>query len=428
MFLRLENKAIREHILAGEFGLERESLRVDLNGNLSHTPHPFGDDRKMERDFCENQTEIITGVSGSAADAWEELTRLHEKATRTIYHLESGPEVLWPFSNPPYVKGEEDIPIAKYSGNLKPKEEYRKYLAAKYGKKKMLFSGIHFNFSFPEEDLRVGFAESDFTSYQEFKDRIYLDLAKKVTRRSWLIVYLTAASPVFDGSFFRDEDLGKDVVDNYASARCSSIGYWNDFTPILNYNNISEYVDSIQCYVDEGSLRAASELYYPVRLKPRGENSLENIKKNGVNHIELRMLDLNPLTPTGIMKEDLQFLQLFLVYLTTLDDEEFDAFDQRTAVENEKAAAKFDDNHIWIKSGWHKSELVRDAATGILQDMERKFAIFERSDILDIIHFQKKKVLNPKERYAVRVKRQFEHNYVEKGLELAKQYAERIVS
>lgn len=128
----------------------------------------------------------------------------------------------------------------------------------------------------------------------------------------------------------------------------------------------------------------------------------------------------------GLFKEDIEFLHFFLIYLATMDEEEFDAFDQRTSVENEKAAAKYDENSIWIKTGWNQYELVRDAAIDILQDMEKKFAVFERLDILDGIHFQKKKVLNPKERYAVRVKREFEHNYVQKGLELAKRYAGEI--
>ena len=111
-----------------------------------------------------------------------------------------------------------------------------------------------------------------------------------------------------DGSFFHDEDLGKVVLKNLASPRCSKIGYWNDFDPLLDYENLQSYVKSIESYVAQGQLKEAAELYYPVRLKPKGENTLERLKNYGVDHIELRMLDLNPLEPVGIRREDLKFL------------------------------------------------------------------------------------------------------------------------
>lgn len=410
----------------GYFGLEKESLRINTEGFLSHTSHPFGNNQNIERDFCENQTELITGVCDSVESVWNQLAALHKKAVKTLLALETGKEWLWPFSNPPYVKGENDIPIATYEGRLKGKERYRQYLAQKYGKKKMLFSGIHFNFSFSDTILRAGYAESTCSSYWEYKNRVYIELAKKVTRYSWLIVYLMAASPVMDGSYFKDDSLGIDVHKNYASPRCSEIGYWNDFIPLLEYDNLEAYVQSIQNYVDEGSLKASAELYYPVRLKPAGENSLEALRLKGVNHIELRMLDLNPLTPVGIMKEDLKFIHLFLLYLMALDDTEFESLDQVMAIKNEKRAAGYDENDIWIETGWNQSLLIKDAALQILSDMEEFYQKFDVSCRLDMIHYQREKVLDPEKRYAVRIRREFGKGYVKKGLVLAEKYAKEI--
>ena len=183
------NPEIRKHMMEGYFGLEKESLRVTPEGFLAHTKHPFPDDPKMERDFCENQTELITGVAGSIEAAWEELAALQKKAIQTMRHLKSGKELMWPFSNPPYVLGEKDIPIASYQGKMHGKTAYRRYMAEKYGKKKMLFSGIHFNFSFARELLKEGASQEKTLSVQEYKDKVYLELAKKVTEYSWLIVY-----------------------------------------------------------------------------------------------------------------------------------------------------------------------------------------------------------------------------------------------
>ena len=53
-------------------------------------------------------------------------------------------EFLWPQSNPPILPREEEIPIAKLSN--REDELYRENLSYKYGKKKQVISGIHYNF------------------------------------------------------------------------------------------------------------------------------------------------------------------------------------------------------------------------------------------------------------------------------------------
>ena len=283
-------------------------------------------------------------------------------AVTTLLHLKTGKELMWPFSNPPYVLGEKDIPIASYEGVLRGKELYREYLAGKYGKRKMLFSGIHFNFSFSEKILEEGYRNSTFASLQEYKNQIYLELAKKVTRCSWLIVYLTAASPVMDGSFFHDEDLGKVVLKNLASPRCSKIGYWNDFDPLLDYENLQSYVKSIESYVAQGQLKEAAELYYPVRLKPKGENTLERLK----NYAE---------------------------------------------------------DGIWIETGWNSAMPVKQAALHVLASMKRFFQRIGKQELMEIIYFQEQKIFSPNNRYAVQIKSMFEKDYVKREIELAEQHA-----
>lgn len=424
MSIDFGNSSIKSHMWEGNFGLEKESLRVTAEGFLSHTKHPFPDNPNIERDFCENQTELITDVAKSIDDVWEQLAKLQKTAARTLLHLASGKELMWPFSNPPYVKGESDIPIANYQGKLRGKELYREYLASKYGKRKMLFSGIHFNFSFSEALLEKCYRCSDYASFQEYKDSIYLELAKKVTRYSWLVVYLTAASPVMDGSFFEDGAQGKDVLKNLASPRCSKWGYWNDFDPILEYDTLWNYIRSIETYVEQGQLKEAAELYYPVRLKPRGENSLEHLKESGVNHIELRMLDLNPLDPVGIRKEDLKFLHLFILYLMSLENEEFPLFEQIMAIKNEKRAAEYDEERIWIETGWSSGVSVRDAALHTLFSIEEFFESLGEKEAVELVRLQKRKIIYPQERYAVQVREKFQNHYVEQGLKLANMYAQ----
>ncbi|MDE5862830.1 MAG: hypothetical protein K2H34_00595, partial [Lachnospiraceae bacterium] len=181
---KFSRNLIEQNLTKGEFGLEKESLRVDSDGFLSHTKHPFEEQDNITRDFCENQIELITDVFGDVHNVIRHLEQLQIRVLETLQKLETGREYLWPFSNPPYVKGDWDIPIAQFEGELKQKTWYRDYLAGKYGKRIMLFSGIHLNYSFAEEMLREGYQEflsgadgelsrSETFTYQRYKNQVY---------------------------------------------------------------------------------------------------------------------------------------------------------------------------------------------------------------------------------------------------------------
>lgn len=424
MSFNFDNQNIINNMYKGSFGIEKESLRVQKDGFLAHTAHPFGNNPHIDRDFCENQVEIVTDVFDDTESVFNQLSELHNTVVKKLKSLETGSEILWLFSNSPYVKGESDIPIASFKGSLKGKEIYRKYLAEKYGKKKMLFSGIHFNFSFADELIEYGFEESKMKSFADYKNKLYLELAKKMTKYSWLIVYLTAASPIMDGSYFDDSAIGKDVVTPFSSARCSEIGYWNEFTPILNYDNLKSYVGGIQQYIANGLLKSVSELYYPIRLKPLGANSIENLEKTGVNHIELRMLDLNPLSSVGIFKEDMDFLHMLILYLASLEDEDFSENEQIRAIKNVKQAAKYDDENTFIDFGSEKIS-VKSAAFNVLCDMQKFFEKHNQDNALNIIDYQMNKITDKIKRYVEIIRNNFSKNYVENGIRLSLKYADR---
>ena len=70
----------------------------------------------MDVDFSGNQLEFVTDVCDSADEVWEALRRLHRKAARVLEKRETGPEYLWPFSNPPYVQAEGRIHPWSFTG------------------------------------------------------------------------------------------------------------------------------------------------------------------------------------------------------------------------------------------------------------------------------------------------------------------------
>lgn len=388
-----------EYIFDGDFGLERETLRVTADGRLAQTDHPFPDDKYLDRDFCENQLELITPVCESAGALIEKLKELDSKAKETL--LRQG-EYLWMSSNPPRIETEEDIPIARYSEDMSFKHDYRVNLERRYGKRLMLYSGIHLNLSFSEKWLK---SICDENEYNIFKDKLYFRLFKQATRYSWLLLLLTAASPVYDKSFDGDYLTG-DVFNGYASPRSGKNGYWNQFVPVLDYTDIHSYIESVKNYIDKGALFSASELYVPIRLKPRGANSLGALLENGVNHIELRMFDVNPLSSIGIFREDIEFAYYFLIYLLSLDDFEFTPELQKAATEKHKSAALYD-----------VDKAITDEAIEILDRMAEYFGEF--AFITENIALQKSKLTENK-RYCVRVYEKYHDGFQEKMLQTAK--------
>lgn len=377
--MNLNNK----YIFNSNFGLERETIRVTAAGSMAQTPHPFVGNKFLDRDFCENQLELITPVCSSIDELMDTLKKLDKFAKDKL--MQQG-ECLWMNSNPPHFETEDDIPVAHFEGSQSFKHDYRINLERRYGKRLMLYSGIHFNVSFSEDFIRSIYDGN--TDYNTFKNELYFRLSKQVFRYSWLLVMLTAASPVYDLSLDGD-NLNGEGFDGYASRRNSEKGYWNQFIPELDYSSLDSYIASIENYINKGVLFSAGELYLPVRLKPSGSNNLNSLTENGVNHIELRMFDLNPLSPIGVFREDLEFAYYFLIYLLDLPDFIFTPELQKAAVLNHRASAKYDLDKTKI-NGYP----ALDAALGLLDDMSIYYKDFE--DILKNIESQKLKLTENK--------------------------------
>lgn len=405
---------VKEKLLSGEFGLELEGLRIDQSGYLAHTPHPFPDEPHIVRDFCENQIEINTGVEYSPKGAVEALGKYYRQIQDTLDHLPQ-PELLWAFSNPPYIKNENDIPVAEFTGSDSSKTRYRNYLSDRYGRYKMAFSGIHLNYSFSEDLLRCAFEQSGQTDYKDYKNRTYLELAKKLVVYGWIVVAVTAASPLLDSSYVEKGICGEDVFLGLASVRCSELGYWNFFTPVFDYTDIGSYVNSIQSYIDKGLIQAPSELYYPIRLKPKGLNDLHSLEENGINHIELRMIDVNPLAACGLDVRDVAFVQLLICWLITTPEHALSKKQQVQAVQNYKNAAHYDLKTVKIVMKGREVCSVADAALSVIREMKEFYQEYPK-EIQEVLLYQEEKFIDAEKRYAWQIREKFKNGYVENGV------------
>ena len=297
-------------ILQANFGIERESLRVDRQGQLVHTPHPSCLGARsfhpyIQTDFCEFQMELITPVAKSTTEARRFLGAITDVAGRSI----ATDEVLWPLSMPPRLKAEE-IQVAQLENDFE--RYYRNYLAEKYGTKLQAISGIHYNMELGKDLVEALFQESDQIDIIAFKNALYLKLAQNYLRYRWVITYLFGAAPVAEQGFFDQE-----VPEPVRSFRNSDHGYVNKEEIQVSFASLEDYVSAIENYVEQGDLIAEKEFYSAVRF--RGQKVNRSFLDKGITYLEFRNFDLNPFERIGISQNTMDTVHLLLLAFLWLD-------------------------------------------------------------------------------------------------------------
>ena len=364
--------AIRGDPALGELrrGIEKESLRVTPSGALAQTPHPTELGSALTHphitmDFSEAQLELITGVHPSVGGALDELADIH----RFVY-ANLGDELLWATSMPCILGPEENIPVARFgtSNAGRSKTVYRQGLSHRYGRLMQTISGIHYNFSLPPELWRGIAASQGETVDEEFVTRAYFGLIRNFRRYCWLLVYLFGASPAVCKSFIRHGTAGLDQFDegslylpHATSLRMGRLGYQSEAQSSLHisYNSLAQYAESMRDALTRpyppyesvgvkagGNYRQLSttllqienEFYGAIRPKRRtvsGERPLEALHGRGVEYVEVRCLDLNPLLSLGIDAEVCRFLDIFLLLCLLKDSPPDDRWESESMLANQ---------------------------------------------------------------------------------------------
>lgn len=337
-------------LLSGNFGLEKENVRADLQGNLALTVHPaiFGDKGAhpyITTDFAESQIEMVTPPLASPFAALNFMQVLHDIVSERLDN-----EYLWPYSLPAVLPEDCDL-IKEAQFSIPEITEYRQYLSDRYGKHKQLLSGVHYNFSFGDKFLHLLYrTEHDNLSYREFRDQIYLKLARYYIKYCWLFVYLFGANSVMHESYLGCCKYPKKTTndDSYSFGGASSFrngqnGYRNLEYFYISYNSLHDYIADMNLAIDSGKIISPQEYYSQIRLKGHIKgNVLEDLKQNGINYIEIRTLDLNPLIPLGITPDSLELIHLFLVYALLAPDFYLSDNDYYLANQNQSLAADGD--------------------------------------------------------------------------------------
>ena len=333
-------------------GIEKESLRVTKSGTLSQNTHSklLGSaltHPQITTDFSEALLEFITPPLTDADDTIQTLEDAHCYAQQNI-----SDELLWTSSMPCQLNGDSSIPVGIYgSSNIgKMKHIYRVGLGHRYGKLMQTVAGIHYNFSVSDDMMDIfRKAEKSDLSLKDFKTKNYFSLIRNFRRHYWLLLYLFGASPAVCRSFAKNREHRLVEFDNdehslhlpYAtSLRMSDLGYQskNQEDLIVNYNSLDSYIktlrnqlikpfadyeviglkDSYKNYkqLNSNILQIENEFYSPIRPKrssKTGQAPLRALSEEGVEYIEVRCIDLNPFLPLGIDRDQIDFMDLFLL-------------------------------------------------------------------------------------------------------------------
>ena len=340
------------HLQNSKVGLEKESLRVDKNGTISYKMHPkkFGSaltNKFITTDYSEALLEMVTPPCSSNIEAKIFLENIIAYVYRNLEN-----EYLWPASMPCIISGEKSIPIAYYgtSNQGRMKTTYRRGLGNRYGRIMQVISGIHYNYSFCEKFWeQFSLFKKSNKKIRDFKSEQYFILSRNLLRNGWIIPYLFGCSPAVCKSYLSGKKNSLESFDEYTyyekyatSLRMGDIGYQHnkeeDMGVNIDYNSLKNYVKSLDNAIKKSSreyekigvfsegyykqinsniLQIENEYYSTVRPKPN--SSLEfrpskGLNIGGVDYIELRSIDNNIFSKSGIDIDQMYFIELLIIH------------------------------------------------------------------------------------------------------------------
>ena len=384
-------------------GIEKESLRVLPNGSIARTAH----DPKLgsslthpyiTTDFCEALLEMVTPTFGEIDDLIAFLEQLQAFICKNM-----GEETLWAYSMPCILQEENSILRAWYgtSNVAKIKHVYDLGLKYRYGELSQAVAGIHYNFSLSDEfwssfQKVLGIRNQ---SQAEFVSEAYLGLIRNFLRHLWLVPYFFGASPVAHASFFKDglvdslDKLDEDTfVGNYAtSLRMSKIGYPNNAylsfnslqafvndlehamkTPHPKFSKIGVLVDGVYRQLNTNILQKESEYYNVIRPKrsvKSGEKMTDALRRQGIEYIEVRALDINPFEPIGINHEQILFIDIFLLFCLFEESPPLSSVEQQACIDKYDKVAILGQKHDLRLRHDGRERPFRQLALAILEKM-----------------------------------------------------------
>ena len=370
-------------LTSNKVGIEKEYLRVHDDATLSARSHPSALGSALMHphittDYSEMLLELVTPPHAGSAETLAFLNDLDTFVHQNI----AADELLWPSSIPCPNPTKAEVPLAQYgSSNMgRMKTIYRSGLGYRYGRTMQTIAGVHFNYSFSPR-LWSCLAQYDQFEAPDKNIRNYylMGVIRNLMRMSWVIPYLFGCSPAVHGGFphkTREENKlqrydGETLYGHHAtSLRMGELGYQNNLsaqdlasralpsynsleqytaslhravtTPLPEYEEIGVLVDGQYRQLSANILQIENEHYATVRPKcaqNKNEMRLIALERLGVEYIELRSLDLNAFSPSGIDLDQARFLEVLFWLALLLPSPEMNTQEQRRIHNNEVAVA-----------------------------------------------------------------------------------------
>lgn len=315
----LAQATLAPKLFAGLFGVEVEEHRITTDGRLSRYPYPNAyASRKthpyLQSDFTDSMLELVTEPTRGGLATIKNLKMLQQISQE---HLNKD-ERIWPFSMPPKLI-DDDLEFAHNNFSRDWFGQYRDYLERKYGIEHEIICGTHINYSLNEDLVYMLYHEfglnEEFTTFAAFKNAIYFKLSQSFALYRWFFTYLFGASPLSENHY---RALPKDLKMPIRSLRSSRFGYSNTNDEVITYDSLTAQIEQMEKYVADGTFYSIHEFYGPVRLKGPSDD-LRKMLDEGVEYLEFRAFDLDPLSRAGVSDDTLDLLELFLAYSLVTD-------------------------------------------------------------------------------------------------------------
>lgn len=350
----LKEANLNAKMFACSFGLEAKKHRVLTNGRASRYPYPVNLRSRqynlyLNSGFTDDMIDFETAPIVGSKRAVRQLKMLEQIMISQLREDER----LWPLSMAPAPVYQKDLDFLKTDHSKPWDQSTHDYLENKYGISQEILGDVHINFSLDNDlidELYQRFYSDEYPSKVDFQNHLYFKMAQSFCLYQWLFTYLYGASPV-------TEDMPQSSLENLEipvrSIRCSNYGDDNLASEQVSYASLEEHITQLQKYLDDGTFYSLKEFFGPVRLRRHNHdnNDLRGMMKDGINYLEFRSFDLDPLSRTGISDDTINFLELLLLdsLVSPLPDNISQRLIEARQLNNEVALQKPKEQTDWMK-------------------------------------------------------------------------------
>ncbi|GGI63566.1 glutamate--cysteine ligase [Limosilactobacillus caviae] len=310
----LKQPSLNAKLFSSKFGLEAKKHRILTNGRASRYPYPENLRSRqyniyLNSGFTDDMMDFETAPVVGAKNAVRQLKMLEQIA---ISNLRSD-ERLWPLSMAPGPTYQHDLEYLQTAFTKTWDQQTHDYLGKKYGIVQEILGDVHVNFGLDDElinELYQRFYVEQYPNRIDFQNHLYFKLAQNFYLYQWLFTYLYGASPV---SMDMPHSIPEDLQLPVRSLRCSDYGDDNFADEQVTYASYDQHFAELKQFMNDGTYYSMKEFFGPVRLRRHNTRNIDDALREGINYLEFRNFDLDPLSRTGISDDTINFLELLLL-------------------------------------------------------------------------------------------------------------------